>query len=118
MKPRPMKIPRSSPLPPPGDYKYIAVDFDGTLFETEFPDIKMPKMEVFNWCLEHKARGAKIILHTCRESYRLDAAIAACKRYGLEFDAVNENPFTSWAITDQSRKPYADIYLDDKAWRV
>ena len=94
------------------------MDFDGTLFENKFPEIGQPRQEIIRWCLEQQRRGAKIILYTCREADRLAAAIKASRFEGLIFDAVNENPFTPWEITDQSRKPYADIYLDDRAWRV
>lgn len=100
------------------EYEYIAVDFDGTLFVTKFPEIVAPKMHVIEWCKEQKRRGAKLILYTCREAERLEAAIMECLKYQLTFDAVNENPFTEWPLTIESKKPFADIYLDDKAWRV
>jgi FMN phosphatase YigB (HAD superfamily) len=105
--------------PPPNiRYEYIAVDFDGTLFENEFPEIGAPKPHVIEWVKEQQKMGSKIILHTCREWDRLENAIAACRQQGLRFDAVNENPFTEWEQTEQSKKPFADIYLDDRAWRV
>lgn len=116
----PNPIIRVDTLWPPPDVKYdfIAVDFDGTLFETDFPEIGKPKREVIEWCQMHQKSGAKIILYTCRESERLDAAIEACRREGLIFDSINKNPFTAWGLTEQSIKPFADIYLDDKAWRI
>lgn len=122
MKAMPMKIPAPTvkgEWPPPDvRYEFIAVDFDGTLFEDRFPEIGDPKLHVIKWCKAQKTKGAKIILHTCRESDRLVAALKACEGFGLEFDAVNENPFTHWELTEQSKKPHADIYLDNKAWRV
>ena len=96
-------------------YDYIAVDFDGTLFQDAFPEIGNAKTVIIRWCINQQKLGAKIILHTCREADRLDAAIAICKWYGLTFDAVNENPFTPWELTSQSKKPFADLYVDDKA---
>lgn len=109
---------RKKQWPPPGEYEYIAVDFDDTLFSTDFPEILAPRKHVLNWCIRQQKKGAKVILYTCREADRLESAIQACRKYGLVFDAVNENPFTSWELTPQSKKPYADIYIDDKAWRV
>lgn len=99
-------------------YKFIAVDFDGTLFEDAFPEIGAPKQRIINWCKGQQENGAKIILHTCREDERLSDAVNACKEQGLVFDAINENPFTEWEITQNSKKPYADIYIDDKAVNV
>ncbi len=118
IKPQPRKIPSGNAWPPPGQYEYIAIDFDGTLFETDFPTILRPKLHIINWCLLQQQQGAKIILHTCREAEQLDAAIEACKAFGLHFDSINCNPFTEWELTPDSKKPFADIYLDDKAWRV
>lgn len=120
MKAMPIAVPARGAgwPPPPNEYEFIAVDFDGTLFQTRFPEIIAPNMHIINWCIDQQRRGAKIILHTCREAERLEAAVAESGKYGLRFDAVNENPFTEWELTPQSRKPHADIYLDDKAWRV
>ncbi len=40
---------------------------------------------------------------------------STCTENCLEFDAVNSNPFSEYG---DGRKVYADIYLDDKAWRI
>lgn len=112
-----IKVDRNWP-PPDVHYDYIAVDFDMTLFITEFPAIVSPKREVIDWCLWQQGKGAKIILYTCREADRLLAAVEACRKEGLIFDSINSNPFTDWPLTKQSVKPFADIYLDDKAWRI
>jgi hypothetical protein len=104
--------------PPEMDYEFIAVDFDGTLFENAFPNIGEPKRHVIEWCKSQQQKGAKVILHTCREAQRLEEALKACAACGLHPDAINENPFTEWTLTEQSKKPFADIYLDDRAWRV
>ena len=96
-------------------YKYVAVDFDGTLCENEWPKIGKAYDEVFDWLKSQRVLGSKIILWTCRQGTKLDEAIEFCGENGIEFDAVNENPFTEWG---DGRKIYADIYLDDKAWRV
>ena len=53
---------------------------------------------------------------TCRAGKELDAAIAACKEWGLNFDAVNQS-LPEWieAWGSDSRKVGADEYWDDKA---
>mgnify|MGYP003331093497 CR=1 FL=1 len=68
-----------------------------------------------------KADGHKLILWTCRELESLDIAISWCKEQGIIFDAINENIDKEEKIKGfgyNSRKIYADIYLDDKALKV
>jgi len=92
----------------------IAVDFDGTIVEHNFPDIGKPNIALINKLLWLKNIGHKIVLWTCREGIMLEDAIQYCKIYGLIFDGVNENirdvPYSNF-----SRKIYADIYIDDRA---
>jgi hypothetical protein len=101
------------------DYKIIAVDFDQTLFFTDFPEIYHPKMEVINKVKEEIDKGNKIILWTCRCGEFLEDAIEACKEYGIYFDAINENlPEIVKNYKTDSRKIVADEYWDDKAIRI
>lgn len=97
------------------NYSIIAIDFDGTLFETDYPTIVSPNLGVIDaakWC---KECGDKLILWTCREGPELDAAIQACREYGLEFDAVNDNlPELKEKWGNNPRKVSADDYWDDK----
>lgn len=96
-------------------FKIIAVDFDGTLCENKWPEIGEPNEMLFLYLLKQQSVGNKIILWTCRTGRLLDEAIQMCKNKGLIFDAVNENlPETiKWMVGD-SRKIYADIYIDDR----
>lgn len=94
----------------------IAVDFDGTLFENNFPEIGKPKYEVINYILERKAKGDIIILWTCRAGDSLQRAISKCNEFNLSFDYINENAtFDKALYRDESRKIYADLYIDDHA---
>ena len=65
---------------------------------------------------KEQAAGAGLILWTCRAGKELDAAIAACKEWGLNFDTVNQS-LPEWieAWGSDSRKVGADEYWDDKA---
>ena len=97
--------------------KIIAVDFDGTLFDTEWPSIiKEPNTELIDWLNYRKAcHEDRIILWTCRCGKDLDVAVDACAKQGLIFDAVNENlPDMIEKFGGDSRKIFADIYIDDK----
>jgi hypothetical protein len=100
-------------------YNYIAVDFDGTLCEHRFPEIGEPIYKTMRFICYHAERGAKIILHTCRENapdgrQYLTEAVEWCKDHAVPIHAVNENPWVPFG----RRKIYADIYIDDRALNV
>lgn len=97
-------------------YTIYAVDFDGTLCESVFPDIGAPNMELINHLIKRRKQGNKIILWTCRVNECLQEAVDWCNQFGLEFDAVNENlpeKIEQWG--GDTRKIFADVYIDDKA---
>lgn len=100
----------------------IAVDFDGTLCEYDFPKIgKQTKehKELLEILIELKKRGNKLILWTNRgdnEKYPvLSQAIKWCSEKGLEFDAINQNLKNQKKLSGYSPKIMADIYIDDKS---
>lgn len=94
----------------------IAVDFDGTLCENKWPDIGEPYEDLIDRLIDIQEKGNKLILWTCRIGERLEEAVRWCRAHGLIFDAVNENlpEVLEWMGTD-SRKVFADIYIDDRA---
>lgn len=97
--------------------KIIAVDFDGTLVEDKWPEIGEPNKEMFEFLKYlQKEHSIKLILWTSRTDRHLINAIEFCKAQGIEFDAINENIPEVKALTGRdTRKVYADIYLDDKS---
>jgi len=93
----------------------IAVDFDGTLAETEYPRIIAPNMALITYLRQKQLHGSEIILWTMREDEELMEAINFCKAYGLRFDAVNDNLETlKKRFGNNPRKVFADIYIDDR----
>ena len=99
--------------------RVIAVDFDGTLCENKWPAIGAPNKDLIYELKIRQRRGEKIILWTCRMGERLDAAIEWCKKQGLDFDAVNENlPEIVELFGGDSRKIFADEYIDDKMFGI
>ena len=97
--------------------KIYAVDFDGTLAVTRFPRIIRPKISMILKCKEIKRKGDILILWTCRCGKDLEDAVEYCKRYGLEFDYINENvPENIEKFGNDCRKIFAHEYIDDKAW--
>lgn len=92
----------------------IAIDFDNTLFKTEWPEIVEPIWHTIQMAKKKKSEGYKLILWTCRHDERLRDAVAACREVGLEFDAVNENlPEIIEAFDGDTRKIFAHEYWDD-----
>ena len=68
-----------------------------------------------------KLRGdrTRIILWTCRTGEALEEAVEWCKKQGLEFDEVNANiPEAVALFGAESRKIYANLYIDDNAASV
>lgn len=92
-----------------------AVDFDGTLCFSNFPDLGEPNMDIIDFCLDEQIKGNKIILWTCRENELLAKAVEFCKEYGLVFDSVNANlPERIALYGNDCRKIGADYFIDDK----
>lgn len=95
----------------------IAVDFDGTIVTDAYPKMGKPRTRTINYIKNMKEEGCKIILWTCRSDEQLDEALEFCKEVGIEFDAVNDNLAEIKELYENnSRKIYADIYIDDRSF--
>jgi hypothetical protein len=92
----------------------IAVDFDGTIVEHEYPGIGKEKLFAFQTLKELEKLGARLILWTFRTGKELDEAVEYCRKSGIEFYAVNKNYPEEILDETVSRKIDADIYIDDK----
>jgi hypothetical protein len=92
----------------------IAVDFDGTIVDHEYPLIGKEKLFAFQTLKEIEKLGARLILWTFRAGKELDEAVEFCKKNGIEFYAVNKNYPEELFDETVSRKIDADIYIDDK----
>lgn len=94
----------------------IAVDFDGTIVEHQYPAIgkEIPfAIETLKKLAEEQHR---LILWTVRSGKLLEEAVDFCKEKGLEFYAVNRNyPEENDCQGEHySRKIQADIWIDDR----
>ncbi|TAK59500.1 hypothetical protein [Methylobacter sp.] len=100
--------------------RVVAVDLDGTLAKYDgwkgFTNIGEPRMEMMTRLnQEHKA-GSYIMIFTCRVTSPtnkvIPAVVKALEQYledwGIPYDEI-------WLGTG---KPYANVYIDDKASRV
>ena len=96
----------------------VAVDFDGTIVEHDFPKIGKPVPGAIEWLREWRKCGATLILWTMRsdndEGDFLKAAVSYCRVRGVEFDYVNSVP--SDRIWTLSPKVHAHVYVDDAAF--
>lgn len=95
----------------------IATDFDDTLVRTDvYPVIGEPTP----WFsqlkqLQKKFSNLQVILWTCRDGEALQAAIDFCINNGLRLDAINEDVSSSLRWKNRTSKPFANIYVDDRA---
>lgn len=92
----------------------IAVDFDGTIVDHQYPGIGKEKLFAFQTLKELEKLGARLILWTFRTGKELDDAVGYCKDNGIEFYAVNKNYPEEIFDETVSRKIDADIYIDDR----
>jgi hypothetical protein len=92
----------------------IAIDFDGTIVEHEYPKIGKEKLFAFQTLKQLEKMGALLILWTFRTGKELDEAVEFCRKNGIEFYAVNSNYPEEILDESVSRKVNADIYIDDK----
>ena len=92
----------------------IAVDFDGTIVDHEYPGIGKEKLFAFQTLKELEKLGALLILWTFRTGKELDDAVAYCRDNGIEFYAINKNYPEEIFDETVSRKIDADIYIDDR----
>ena len=96
-------------------FKTIAVDFDGTLCFSSWPELGEPNTPLIEYLKQWKSEGNKLILWTCRAGEALDKAVRWCSEHELQFDAVNDNlPEVIEMYGNNSRKISCDYYIDDR----
>ena len=92
----------------------IAVDFDGTIVEHEYPKIGREKPFAVETLLSLQEEGHTLILWTARDGELLEDAINWCASRGLRFYAVNSNDPPEAMFPRQTAKVIADVYIDDR----
>lgn len=91
----------------------IAVDFDGTCVEHDYPAVGMEVEGAVETLRTLVKQGHRIILYTMRSGSKLDAAVKWFSDRKIELWAVNRNP--EQAEWTESPKVFADLYIDDSA---
>ena len=89
----------------------IAVDFDGTVVEHQYPDIGPLKPGAKEALKAFKLAGHKIAIWTCRMGQEEKDVRAFLSVNDIPFDTIN-NPIMGADLG--TRKIYADLYIDDK----
>jgi hypothetical protein len=117
----------------------VAVDFDGTLCEDRFPEIGPARLFVVGAVRALHNLGWRVIIHTCRANGAFSSGEIAGDRlhrcmemlrwlrdegvpydqvWGLRIDHPDGLDFAFVFDHEQTGKPGADVYLDDKAINV
>ena len=93
----------------------IAVDFDGTIVEHKYPEIRKEILFTIDTLLALQKQKHLLILWTYRTGKELEEAVEYCRRRGLEFYAVNASyPEEEFDEEFSSRKIEADLFIDDR----
>ena len=99
-----------------GENVIVAIDFDGTIVEDQFPEVgKMipgSKENINRLYFE----GYTIIIWTCRTHIRMLEAVEWLAKNGIKYHYINTNCKKNVEKYDGSdpRKISADIYIDDR----
>lgn len=94
--------------------KTIAVDFDGTIVEDEYPRIGRPIIFAFDTLKKLQDEGHRLILWTYRKGRPLEEAVKFCEENGIVFYAVNQSFPEEEFDSSFSRKIHADVFIDDR----
>lgn len=93
--------------------KIIAVNFDGTCVEHQYPEVGPEVPGCVGVLRDLVNAGHRIILWTIRSGKELEAAVHWFNDREIPLFGVNCNPEqASWS---DSRKAYAHLYIDDAA---
>lgn len=91
----------------------IAVDFDGTIVEHEYPKIGRSIPFAIETLRELQKEGHTLILWSVRDGDLLLEAVKYCEERGLKFYAANKN-YPEEDVATSSRKLNADLFIDDR----
>lgn len=92
----------------------IAIDFDGTIVEDNYPEIGKLKQNADLIIQELKKDGHFIIIWTCRANKSLQEAVDFLRKNQIPFDSVNSHePQNILSYGVGAVKVYADVYIDN-----
>lgn len=94
----------------------IAVDFDGTIVEHEYPKIGKLKPNAKETINKWYEQGHKIIIWSCRYDEGIQEVIDFLNDNKIKFHTFNKNVDLDDNF-DPYPKIYADLYIDDRGFR-
>jgi len=92
----------------------IAVDFDGTIVEHEYPKIGKPIPGAVDTLIKIQNAGHTLILWTYRNGETLHEAADYCEKNGIKLYAVNASTPDGEMKEGESRLIKADVFIDDR----
>lgn len=94
----------------------IAVDFDGTIVEHEYPAVGKEIPFATDTLKKMIHDGHRLVLWTVREGRLLQEAIEFCRERGVEFYAINRDYPEEEKEHNKhfSRKLKVDLWIDDR----
>lgn len=90
----------------------IAVDFDGTCVEHDYPNVGADVPGAKEVLKNLANSGVLLMLWTMRSGKGLEDAVNWFKERDIPLWGINENPTQDWST---SHKQYANLYIDDMA---
>ena len=96
--------------------KILAIDFDGTIVEDQFPGIGKMVPGAKEAINELYAMGYEIIIWTSRTHIRMLEAVEWLAKNGIKYHRINESSPANLRMYGNvdSRKIFADMYIDDR----
>lgn len=91
----------------------IGVDFDSTLYPYKTIDNSEDIAKVISVLKECQQVGCYIMIHTASDEIRHPEIINYCEEIGVKVNSINTNVID--LPYGKEGKPYANIYLDDRA---
>lgn len=91
----------------------IAVDFDGTVVEHEYPKIGRPIPFAIETLKQLQRDGHTLLMWSVREGSLLQEAIDYVEERGVKYFAYNKN-YPEEDRSTAARKLNADIFIDDR----
>ena len=81
------------------NHRIIAVDFDGTLCYSNWPELGEPNMPLIEYLRTQKKSGDKLILWTCRAGEALEKAVSWCRELPAGFMGISMHVTTKMPYT-------------------
>lgn len=102
------------------DRLYIFVDVHETLLKPTWDKDVLPK-EFYDHAIETMQEFTKnphmiMVIYTSSHKTDIDFYLDLCKKQGIEFSYINDNPeVVTNEYGDYTKKPYMNLLIDDKA---